>query len=97
MKTEDTETGHILYFSREENQHKFSVTFLGSKHNKHIVLGCKRTSCRPTSTHIKASPFNITTLPEFVMTNKLMTLKPASEHCQNNICQNNILFNCMNI
>ena len=30
MKSEeDPETGRILYFSREENQHKFSVTFLG--------------------------------------------------------------------
>ena len=55
-----TDDGHKMYFSGEEDRHKYGVGFLVHKDIESVVLGCRPVSSRLVSIRLRAGSFNIT-------------------------------------
>ena len=55
-----TDEGHVLYYSGEENRHTNGVGFLVNTSIKNTALGCQPVSSRLMTIRLRAKPFNIT-------------------------------------
>ena len=65
MSTDDR---HKVYFSGEEDRHKYGVGFLVHKDVVDAVLGCRPVSSRLISIRVRAAPFSITIIQDYAPT-----------------------------
>ena len=63
-----TQEGHNLYFSGKEDKHQQGVGFLVLKDTVITVMSCRPISSRFITIHLRATPFNITTVQVYVPT-----------------------------
>ena len=63
-----TEEGHKVFFSGKEDKHEHGVGFLIHKDIVNTVMGCCPVSSGLITIHLRAVPFNITTVQVYAPT-----------------------------